>query len=482
MSCILSPPARSEGSTRDVPPAVAMSLASRARASWATYRRPWRRAARWSAVRARVTGAGRRRARPPAPTVLERRRAAAIARRHGSDTLANFALRADRSFCFAPGGDAFVPFVVLGGFALSPGGPIGALDQMDGALDAFEQLCARHRWRPAYVSVPSADLGRYRRRRLRHFYFGDEAVVRIADFSLAGKRNKSLRQSVQRIARDHELLVVSEHDLSPELAEQLEALSERWRAGAPERGFSMATARRVGDGPAGAKLFVAMRRDDPNGVSPEPATFTGTPSGFLRVLPVTGDPSAWTLDAMRREPTSPNGVTEFLVARTIGDLRERGAERFSVNFAVMARLYRDDHHNSRGDRALVQMMRPFNHFFPFKSLYDSNRRYRPEWVSRVLVYRSHLQLPFITVLYFGLEGYLSWPLVGRWFDPERFARRNAAAWSLATVDEVIDLRDSVARSSLVPRPEQRDGDTESDDGLREGRRDVRRDAAKFLAT
>ena len=355
----------------------------------------------------------------------DRARAIEITRRHGRDTLANFALRSERSYCFAPGGEAFVPFVTIGGFAMAPGGPIGAPDDLDAALDAFERLCRERRWRPVYLSVPDTDLHRYQRRGLRHFYFGDEAIVPVDSFSLSGKRNKSMRQSVQRVARDHHLEVIAEREIPCRRAAALEALSERWRDGAPERGFSMAYAKPVGFGPDDAELFVAVRDD-------------GHLGGFLRVLPVPGDPKGFTLDAMRRDPDAPNGMTEFLVAKTVEVLRERGAERFSVNFAVMGRLYREDHDNSWGDHALEQFFRPFQHFFPFKSLYEINRRFRPDWVGRVLVYRSHLQLPFITVLYFGLEGYLSFPLVGRWFSARRLERKRVVTWTGATP---IDLRD-----------------------------------------
>jgi len=183
----------------------------------------------------------------------------------------------------------------------------------------------------------------------------------------------------------------------------------------------MACAKPVGFGPEDAELFVAVRDD-------------GHLGGFLRVLPVPGDPRAFTLDAMRRDPDAPNGMTEFLVAKTVEVLRERGAERFSVNFAVMGRLYREDHQPSHGDKALEQFFRPFQHFFPFKSLYEINRRFRPEWLGRQLVYRSHLQLPFVTVLYFGLEGYLSFPVIGRWFSSERLERRRVITWAPPTID------------------------------------------------
>jgi hypothetical protein len=41
---------------------------------------------------------------------------------------------------------------------------------------------------------------------------------------------------------------------------------------------------------------------------------------------------------MRREQETPNGLMEFLVARGIELLRERGVEEVSLNFAAFARF------------------------------------------------------------------------------------------------------------------------------------------------
>jgi len=43
---------------------------------------------------------------------------------------------------------------------------------------------------------------------------------------------------------------------------------------------------------------------------------------------------------MRRDPGTPNGLTEFLVVKAIELLRERGLEEMSLNFAAFAMLPR----------------------------------------------------------------------------------------------------------------------------------------------
>lgn len=41
---------------------------------------------------------------------------------------------------------------------------------------------------------------------------------------------------------------------------------------------------------------------------------------------------------MRRHPEAPNGLTEYMVVKTIGTLRARNIDELSLNFAAFARL------------------------------------------------------------------------------------------------------------------------------------------------
>jgi lysyl-tRNA synthetase, class II len=66
------------------------------------------------------------------------------------------------------------------------------------------------------------------------------------------------------------------------------------------------------------------------------------PGGFLRVVPIYGDNPGYTLDLMRRDPETPNGMTEFLLTRTMMQLDQMGLDRLSMNFAAWGRFFEDD--------------------------------------------------------------------------------------------------------------------------------------------
>ena len=52
-------------------------------------------------------------------------------RGYGSDTLAYFALRDDKSFFFSSDGQVLIAYTYLGGFALVSGDPIGRPSSID---------------------------------------------------------------------------------------------------------------------------------------------------------------------------------------------------------------------------------------------------------------------------------------------------------------------------------------------------------------
>jgi lysylphosphatidylglycerol synthetase-like protein (DUF2156 family) len=139
--------------------------------------------------------------------------------------------------------------------------------------------------------------------------------------------------------------------------------------------------------------------------------------GFLRFVPAYGDNFGYTLDLMRHDPDVPNGMTEFLIAKSALALGEEGVVRLSMNFAAWGRLYEmtPTTATQKVARWFVGLLNPF---FQVKSLHDFNAKFFPEWLPRVIVYRNQRDLPRVGTLYAGCEGFLSLPGVGELFVPK----------------------------------------------------------------
>lgn len=165
---------------------------------------------------------------------------------------------------------------------------------------------------------------------------------------------------------------------------------EAWLAGRPERGFTMALDGLNPD--EHAETIVVAARDG-----------QGVPQAFLHFVPTYGR-AAVSLSAMRREPHTPNGLTEFLVVKALEALRESGIAEVSLNFAAFARILHDPQGTS--DRLLARIVSRFDPYFQIESLYRFNAKFFPRWEPRYLVYDGRLGFPRAALAALRAEGQL----------------------------------------------------------------------------
>ena len=129
----------------------------------------------------------------------ERRRAAAIVREHGCDSLDPFAVREDKAFHFAAGG--FVAYRVLRETAVVSGDPVGPAGCAPAVLESFVRFAEERGWHIVITAASERHLDACRQLGLRVLRIGDEAVVDPQAFSLEGRPIRKVRQSIARVKR-----------------------------------------------------------------------------------------------------------------------------------------------------------------------------------------------------------------------------------------------------------------------------------------
>ena len=332
------------------------------------------------------------------PSGETRHAAGELVRRHGADTLAYFKLRRDQHYLFGPDRRAFLGYRVEAGVLLVSGDPVGPGEAIPGLLRELSGFAEIRGLHIAALGGGERLLPLWRELGLRSLYLGDEAVVETGAFSLEGRAIRKVRQSVTRLEKHgyraglHELGELSQTDLA-----ELEDVSRRWRAGAGERGFAMS--------------LDALRRDDHgDSLVVLGRDAGGRIRGFLHFAPSYGRPAV-SLSLMRRDPDTPNGLTEFLVARGLEQLRERGIEEASLNFAAFARLIHAPH--GLLQRALGRGLLLADAFFQIERLYRFNAKFFPRWEPRYLLFERALGLPRVALAALWAEGQLPKPRLPR---------------------------------------------------------------------
>jgi len=309
----------------------------------------------------------------------------------GADTLAPFALRADKSYFFSDDRAAFLAYRVVGGVALVAGDPIGPEALRHDLVRRFLQFAHDRGWRVAILGACGECVRGYRELGLRAVYHGDEAVVQTASFSLEGRAIRKVRQSTNRLQHAGYTARVLRPSELEGLRNELEAIAAEWRGDQPERGFVMAldTLFRLGDDDS---LFVVGFDQD------------ARPAGFLHFA-VSRPGSALSLSSMPRRRGVPNGFNEWLICEALDWAGGNGFARVSLNFAPFAQLFErsDLAFSERIVRGVLQRLKGW---FQLDNLLQFNRKFFPEWQPRYVVVERIRDLPRVGVAALAAESYL----------------------------------------------------------------------------
>lgn len=313
------------------------------------------------------------------------------------DSLGYFATRRDKHVIFSPDGRAAVSYRVVGSVSLASADPIGRDASWDAAIAAWLADARAHGWRAAVLSASESGANAYVAAGLKALALGDEAIIDVDSFSLTGPTMSPVRQAVTRIRRAGYTLQVRRHgDIpAPELA-MLSQRCEQWRGDATERGFSMAL-NRLGD-PTDERCVMVTAHDT-----------QGTVRGLLSFVP--WGERGLSLDLMRRDRQSQNGLIEYLVVGLVEQCPELGVSRVSLNFAMFRAIFSAVDQVGAGPimRWTGAVLSVASRVWQLETLYRSNAKYLPRWLPRFLCYDSSLTLSRAAIAAGMAEGFLPGP-------------------------------------------------------------------------
>ncbi|MFH9721724.1 phosphatidylglycerol lysyltransferase domain-containing protein [Streptomyces sp. NPDC017254] len=323
--------------------------------------------------------------------------------KHGDrDSLGYFSLRREKSVVWSPSEKAAVTYRVVGGVSLASGDPIGDPEAWPGAIEPWLAEAREHGWIPAVMGASEEAGVIYARHGLDALELGDEAIVETDEFTLDGRAMRTVRQAFNRVKRAGYEVRIRRHEEIPaeEMAELLRKADD-WRDGATERGFSMALGR-LGDPRDGRCVMLECT----DGEGDLRAVLSFVPWG----------PKGLSLDLMRRDRESENGLMEFMVIELLQRAKEIGITQVSLNFAMFRSVF--ERGSKLGAGPVLRMWRSllsfFSRWWQIESLYRANAKYRPIWEPRFMLFEKSADLLRIGLAAGRAEGFLEAPGLPKW--------------------------------------------------------------------
>ena len=274
----------------------------------------------------------------------------------------------DKRFLFSETGKSFIMYAVRGGSWIALGDPVGDRAEFEALAWSFADQAARSNARSVFYEVSARNLGLWVELGLTLHKVGEEAVVRLPEFSLAGGRFKTMRAAMSKRQRDGYEFTMLTSPHTPELIAELRAISDAWLGGKTgrEKGFSVGRF-----DPDYLALFdiSVVRRD-------------GRIVAFANILASKGG-AHLAVDLMRYLPEEASGLMEYMFLSLIEHYKAKGALEFSLGTAPLSGL---------SERSVARSWNRFGRliyrhggaFYNFEGLRTFKQKFQPDWRPRYL--------------------------------------------------------------------------------------------------
>ena len=294
-----------------------------------------------------------------------------------SQALANAALIGDKRLLFSAAGDAFLMYQINGRSWVALGDPIGERAGQEELVWRFRELSDRHGGWTVFYQISADQLPLYIDLGLAVMKLGEEARVRLTDFSLEGSARAELRTQRRRAERDGASFQVLRPEQLPPLLPKLRAISDTWleEKAVAEKSFSVG---------AFNEGYISHFPVAVVSCANEPVAFAS--------LWVSGNGEEIAVDLMRFDADAPRGAMDFLFVELMLWGQAQGHRWLNLGMAPLAGLERHPL-APVWHRVGNFVFRYGEHFYNFHGLRRYKAKFNPVWESKYLASPGGLALP-----------------------------------------------------------------------------------------
>ena len=306
------------------------------------------------------------------------------------DALAPFAMQAGKCYLFSADGTAALAYRTRIGYAVVSGDPVGDEARFPQLVGDFASMCHTHGWRIVVLACSERRVQLWTDPKvlgqsLHPVPIGQDVVVDVSSFEMAGRKFRNLRQAVKRTHNcGITTEIVAEQKLDGRLRAELNEVLRASSSGAhTDRGFCMNLDGALEGRYPGIQLIIARDK-------------SGRAQGFHRYA-TAGRGSDITLDVPWRRPGAPNGIDERLSVDMVNAAKSAGAQRVSLAFAAFPEIF-DEKQRGRMQALFYWLIHLLDPLIALESLYRYLRKFHaPDQRRYALVSLTQL-VPLIYVL------------------------------------------------------------------------------------
>ncbi|MEZ5921514.1 MAG: phosphatidylglycerol lysyltransferase domain-containing protein [Parvularculaceae bacterium] len=317
---------------------------------------------------------------PPPPGVDDFSKAeTAIAEAVDARPEAMLTFTGDLSLKFSESGRSFISYSVFRSSMIALGGPTGQPEERRALLSAFCKDADEAGLKPVIYAAPSAILPDLLDLGFKVEKIGENAVIPLADFSLAGKSRQDIRYANRKLTtREGAVFEMHYPPHPPAFLEKLRPVSDAWlkAQGSGEKRFSLGR----------------FEEEFLNRCPVAEASIGGKTIAFGSILATPGKEWA-ALDLMRYDQDlSPPATMDFLLSEILLWAKDAGYQKFDLSMAPLSGLAEESQAPlfARLGRLIYEQG---GRWYNFEGLRRFKQKFSPDWAPRYLASKGTFSLP-----------------------------------------------------------------------------------------
>ena len=246
------------------------------------------------------------------------------------------------------------------------GEPFGKEEDIEKALASFIKECDKVSLNPIFYEVGEKFTLNLHDYGYDFMKFGENALIDLDKFSLAGRKKSTERNILNRFNRDGYRFEILEGPYDDKLLDTLHEISDKWLRGRNERGFSMGFFDKYYL--SQSKLGLVYDSNDEL-------------TAFTNLMP-SGDDSIVTIDLMRYDTDkNVNSMMDYLFLNLFIYAKDKGAKYFNLGMAPLANVgvYKSAY---LSERIAYFIYKHADAFYSFKGLRNYKNKYATDWQAR----------------------------------------------------------------------------------------------------
>ena len=305
----------------------------------------------------------------------EKTKAGQLVEKYGNSAVDFFKLADDKLFYFSRQCEGFVAYRIVRGFAIVLELPVCAADNKPDVLKEFYDYCTRKGLKTAYYRIDENGLLYFRWQKKKHLLIGQEGIVNITEFDLAGKDKKSLRNGLNSLQKKGFVTKLYPAPHSKEFLQSLAAISDEWL-----RAYNK------------EEIIFSQGKWEPETLREQDVIATtdseNKPVAFLNIIPDYA-PGECTYDLIRKTENAPGGCMDAMIIELIKYAKEKGKTTLNLGLAPMSGLEEADSAVEKMMQFAYEKIRRFRHY---KGLRSFKEKYTSQWLNKYLVYDDDFDL------------------------------------------------------------------------------------------